>query len=155
MESNFDKTSKAYKANNKSKVLEKLRKSIISEQTNNKESAMNIDVKKLPEEAENPNEAAKLIKKMDKMIKISKNDILIIAYKQGKIFRKFKTNNRFISAVSAFKISKATISFKIAIVDFIGKYPRMEKSCISLYNLKNNFKIIKEVCQENASEFQY
>ena len=93
--------------------------------------------------------------KMDKMIKISKNDILIIAYKQGKIFRKFKTNNRFISAVSAFKISKATITFKIAIVDFIGKYPRMEKSCISLYNLKNNFKIIKEVCQENASEFQY
>ena len=56
MESNSDKTSKTYKAN-KSKVLEKLRKSIISKQTDNKESAMNINVKKLPEEAENPNEA--------------------------------------------------------------------------------------------------
>ena len=79
---------------------------------------------------------------------------MTIAYKQGKIFRKYKTNNKFISAVSAFKISKATTNFKIGIVDFIDKYPRMEKFCISLYYLKNNFRIIKEVCQENASEFQ-
>ena len=30
----------------------------------------------------------------------------------------------------------------------------MEKPSISLYYLKNNFKIIKEVCKENASEFK-
>ena len=134
--------------------MEKLRESITSEQTESKESAINVDVKKPLGEVENPDEAAKLIKKMDKMIKINKNYILIIAYKQGKIFRKFKTDNKCISAASAFKISKATINFKVGIVEFIDKYPRMEKSCISLHYLKNNFRIIKEVCQENASEFQ-
>ena len=33
-------------------------------------------------------------------------------------------------------------------------YPRMEKSGILLYYLKNNFKIMKEICKENASEFK-
>ena len=31
----------------------------------------------------------------------------------------------------------------------------MEKSYISLHYLKSNFRIIKEVCQENAREFQF
>ena len=58
------------------------------------------------------------------------------------------------SAVKTFKISKATINFRSGIVEFIGMYPRMEKSGISLYYLKNIFRIIKEVCKENASEFK-
>ena len=33
-------------------------------------------------------------------------------------------------------------------------YLRMEKSGISRYYLKNNFKIIKEVCKENAFEYK-
>ena len=49
------------------------------------------------------------------------------------MFRKFKTNNKFISAVSPFKISKTTINFEIGIVECIDKYPKMQKSCISLY----------------------
>ena len=109
----------------KSKILEKLRESITYEQTESKESIMNVDIKEPRKEVKNPDEAAKLIKKMDKMIKISKNNILIMAYKQGKIFRKFKADNKFISAVSRFKISKATINFKIGIVEFIDKYPKM------------------------------
>ena len=116
-------------------------------QTESKESAINVDVKELLEKVKNSDEAAKLIKKTDKMIKISKNDILMITYKQGKIFRNLKTDNKFISAVNTFKISKATINFKIGIVNFIDKYPRMEKPCISLYYLKNNFRIMNEVCQ--------
>ena len=78
----------------------------------------------------------------------------MIAYQQGKIFKKFKTNNKFISAVSAFKISKTTINFKIDIVKFIDMYPEMQTPCISLYYLKNNFRVIKEVCQKHASKFQ-
>ena len=138
----------------KSKILEKLRESITGEQIESKESVMNVDIKKPLENVENPAKAAKLIKKMDKMIKINKNNILIITYKQGKIFGKFKTDNKFISAVSAFKISKVKINFKIGIVEFIDKYPKMEKSYSSLYYLKNNFRIIEEVCQENVSDFQ-
>ena len=78
----------------------------------------------------------------------------MIAYEQGKIFKEFKNDSKFISTVSAFKISKTTINFKIDIGKFIDMYPKMETSCISLYFLKNNFRVIKEVCQEHASEFQ-
>ena len=58
----------------------------------------------------------------------------MIAYQQGKIFKKFITNNKFINAVTKFEISKATINFKIGVVKFIDEYP---KSCISLCYLKN------------------
>ena len=77
-----------------------------------------------------------------------------IADQQGEIFRKFKTDNKFISAVSAFKVIKTTINFKRDVVKFIDKYPKMQTSCISLYYLKNNFRVVKEVCQEHAGEFQ-
>ena len=51
-------------------------------------------------------------------------------------------------------IIKFAIVFKISIVKFVNKYSRMKKSSLSLYFLKNNFKIIKEICHENASEFK-
>ena len=111
-------------------------------------------IEELAKNIDNPDDAAKLIKKLDNLIKSKKNNILMIAYQQGEIFRRFKTNNKFISAISAFKISKATINFKIAIVKFIDMFPKMQTSCISLYYLKNNFRVIKEVCKDHASEFQ-
>ena len=82
---------------------------------------------------DNPDDAAELVKKINKMIKNKKNDILMLAYHQGIIFRKFKENNRFTSAVSKFEISKTNINFKIDIVKFIDKYPKMRTSCISLF----------------------
>ena len=91
---------------------------------------------------------------MDKMIKSNKNSVLIIAYEQGKIFKEFKTDNKFISAASVFKINKTTIDFKTDIVKFIDWYLKMQTSCISLNYLKNNFRVIKDVCQEHSSEFQ-
>ena len=77
------------------------------------------------EKVDNSDDAAELITKIDKMIKNKKNIILTLAYQQGIIFRKLKTNTRFTSAVSELKISKATINFKIDIVKFIDKYPKM------------------------------
>ena len=56
--------------------------------------------------------------------------------------------------MTEFDISKATINFKIDIVNFIDKYPKMRKSSISLFYLKSNFRIIRNICQEHASEFQ-
>ena len=152
IESNLGETRESYEIK-KSKILEKLHKSII-EQTDSKQSEMNVHVEKPLEDVKDLDEAVKLINGMDKMIKIKKNNTLTIARKQGEIFEKFKTNNKFISAVNAFNICKTTINFKIGIVEFISMYPKMEKSCIFLYYLKNNFKIIKEVCKENATKFQ-
>ena len=70
------------------------------------------------------------------------------------VFQKFKKDNKFVNAVTEFVISKTTINFKTDVVSFIDQYPGMRKSSISLFYLKNNFRMIKNVCQEHASEFQ-
>ena len=103
---------------------------------------------------DNHNDAIELVKKIDKLTKRSKNNILTLAYQQGKVFQKFRLNNKFLTAVTEFGFSKTTINFKVDILKFIETYPGMKKSCISLFYLKNNFRVIKNVCQEHASEFQ-
>ena len=60
----------------------------------------------------------------------------MLAYHQGIIFKKYKENNKFMSVVTEFKISKTTISFKKGIIKFIDDCPKMRKSCISLHYLK-------------------
>ena len=61
----------------------------------------------------------------------------------------------FMSAVAKFKIHKTTINFKIGIMKFIDDYSKMRKASISLHFLKNDFRVIKDICKENATEFQY
>ena len=131
-------------------VYEKLRDSLI----NSKEEIETKGLEKLIRTTNNPNDAIELVKKIDQLTKRSKNNILTLAYQQGKVFQKFRLNNKFLSAVTEFGISKTTINFKIDIVKFIETYPGMKKSCISLFYLKNNFRVIKNVSQEHASEFQ-
>ena len=58
------------------------------------------------------------------------------------------------SAVTDFKISKTTINFKIGIIKFVDDYPKIRKSSISLHFLKNNFRVVNDICKEYASEFQ-
>ena len=145
-ESGLDRTKESYRIK-KTKVLEKLRCSII-EPTESEGLETNVDIEKLSNDVKDADYAAKLINEMDKMISIA------IARKQGEIFKKFKTDNKFMSAVKKFNISKARINFKIGIVEFINTYLRMEKLGISLYYFTNNFRIIKEICKENASEFK-
>ena len=145
----YDETSNKNSVGNE-KILEKLCESVLSKQTNSE--GIEGLAKKLAENVKNPDDAAELIKKMDKT-KEKRNDILMIVYQQGKIFKRFKTDNKFINVVTIIEISKATINFKIAIVKFFDGYPKIKKSFISLYYLKNNFRVIKEVCQEHASEF--
>ena len=76
--------------------MEKLRESIMSEPIESKV------IKELAKNVDNPDDAAELIKKMDYMIKSKKNKILLIAYHQGEIFKRFKINDKFISVVTAF-----------------------------------------------------
>ena len=137
---------------NKDQVFKKLQDSLIKskeeEEIDTKGSEQSI------KNTDNPNDAFNLVKKIDKLIKCNKNNILTLAYQQGKVFQKFKKNNNFVNAVTEFEKSKATINFKIDIVNFIDRNPKMRKSSISLFYLKNNFRIIKFVCQEHASEFQ-
>ena len=146
----FDETRKQPRLS-KEYVYEKLRDSLI---INSKEEIETKGLEQLIRTIDNPKDAIELVKKLDKLTKCSKNNILVLTYQQGKVFQKFKSNNKFISAVTEFGISKTTINFKIDIVKFIENYPKMKKSCISLFYLKTNFRVIKNVCQEHASEFQ-
>ena len=130
------KGDKREKQNNKTVILEKLKESIMSKEEE-------IDVKSvegLAKNVDSTDDAAELIERIERIMKSKKNNILILSYyHQGIIFKKYKENKWFTSAVAKFKISKATINFKIVIIKFIDYYPKMRKSSISLYYLKNNF----------------
>ena len=101
-----------------------------------------------------PDDAVELIGRIKRIMKSKNNNILKLAYNQGIIFKKFKENSKFTSTVAKFEIKKATINFKIGMIKFIDDYPKMRKLSISLHFLKNNFRVIKDVCKEYSSEFQ-
>ena len=57
--------------------------------------------------------------------------------------------------VRQFGCSKSTIIFEIKILKLINKHPKVKNSSVSLNFFKNYLKLIKEICEENASEFEY
>ena len=85
-------------------------------------------IEDLASSVESPDDAAELISKIERVMKSKKNNILVLAYYQGIIFKKFKENSKFTSAVADLKISKATVNFKIGIIKFIDDDPKMRKS---------------------------
>ena len=91
---------------------------------------------------------------MEKIIRGKKSNILWIAYQQGQIFEKYKANENFTDTIKKLGTSKSSILFTISIVKFVNKCLRMKISKRLLHFLKNNFKIFKEICHENASEFK-
>ena len=139
---------KREKQNNKTAILGKLMKSIMSEEVDGE------GIEDLPGNVDTSDDAARLVGRIEPIMKSKKNNILILAYHQGVIFKKCKENSNFTGAVANLKIAKVTINFKIGIVTFLDDYRKMRTSSVSLHFLKNNFRIIKEVCREQASEFQ-
>ena len=136
------------KENNKTTIFEKLMESIMSEEVESE------GIEDISRNVNNFDDAVKLVGRIERIIKSKKNNILILAYHQGLIFKKIKENINFTGAVSNLKIGKTTINFKIGIIKFSDDYPKMRKSSVSLHFFKNNFKIIKEFCGEHSSEFQ-
>ena len=133
---------------NKTTILAKLKESIMSE-----EGLDSKGVEDLSKRVDSPDDVAELIERIEHIRKSKKNNILTLAYHHG-IIKNYKENSRFTSGVAKFKISKTTINIKIGIIKFIDDYPKMRKPSISLHFLKNNFRVIKDVCKESSSEFQ-
>ena len=104
------------------------------------------------EEVQDPEEAAMVIQKYEHIIKTKKTGIISTAYRQGKVFKKFKDKEKFITLVSRLGIHKNTIIFKINIFKLCERYPKLLKSSIGLGIFKNYHKDIKTVCMENAQE---
>ena len=105
------------------------------------------------EEVQSPEEAAEVIKQYENIIRTKKKGITCNAYYQGKVFKKIKDKEKFIRLVNQLKIHKTTIIFKIDIYKLSEKHPKLLKSSIGLGFLKNYYKDIKEICNENAKEF--
>ena len=110
------------------------------------------ELNKQAEEVQDPEEAAKVIQKYEN-IKTKKKGIISIAYHQGKVFKKFKDKEKFITLVSRLGIHKNTIIFKINVFKLCERHPKLLKSSIGLGFFKNHHKDIKEICMENAQEF--
>ena len=89
------------------------------------------------EKIEKPEDAAAIIKQYEDIILAKKKNITSIAYQEGKVFKRFKEEEKFIKLVSEFKLHKSTIIFKINILNLIDKHPKLVKSSVTLGFLKN------------------
>ena len=139
------KTKRLSKQEIKNQLLESI---IINEVVESEE------LKKEAEEIQQPEEAAKVIKQDEDIIKIKKKGIISIAYYQGKIFKRFKEKEKFIKLVSQLGIHKNTIIFKINVFKLCERYPKLLRSSIGLGFFKNYHKDIKTVCRKNEKDFQ-
>ena len=131
---------------------DEVKKELIESMVNN-EFAETDELNKQVEEVQKPEDAADLIKQYKNIIRTKKKGIMNIAFHQGKVFKKFKDKEKFITLVNKLGIHKTTIIFKINIFKLCEKYPKLLKSLIGLGFLKNYFQDIKEICNENAKEF--
>ena len=135
----------------KSEIKKELEDSIANDNKNE-----NTDIEQMAKNCtESKEDAVKIIHEIEEIVRNKKSDIAWLAYHQRKIFRKFRSKERFFSdMVSKFKVTKSTIVFKIALSRLIDDYPKIKDSSLSLHYFKKNLKLIKEVCKENASEFK-
>ena len=90
------------------------------------------DLNKEAEETQDLEEAAKVIKRYEHIIKTKNKGIINVAYHQRQVFKRFKENEKFARLVSELGIHKATIIFRINVFKLCKKYPKLLKSSIGL-----------------------
>ena len=112
------------------------------------------DLNKEAEKTQDPEEAAKIVKRYEGIIKKKKKGISNVAFYQGQIFKRFKEKEKFAELVSELEIRKTTTIFKINVFKLCKKYPKLLKSSIGLGFFKNYHKGIKAICEENEKDFQ-
>ena len=97
--------------------------------------------------------AAEVVQKCQSIIWTKKKGIIRIAYHQGKVFKKFKDKEKFITLSNKLGIHKTTIIFKINIFRMCERHSKLLKSSIGLGFFKTHYKDIREICNENEQEF--
>ena len=106
------------------------------------------------ERVEKPEDAADIIKRYKGILRTKRKGIISVVYHQGKVFSRFRKKEKFVRLVANFKIHKNTKIFKINIFKLIVKHSKLMKSSVTLSFLKNYFKDIKRICQQNSSTFE-
>ena len=116
-----------------------------------------VEIEELNERAERvekPEDAADIISEYEEILRAKKKCIIMVAFYQGKIFKRFKEKEKFQERVGKLKIHKSTIIFKINVFKLIEKYPKLMRPSITLTFLKNYLKDIKKVCEDHLSDFK-
>ena len=139
----------------KTKRLNKdeIKKQLIESITINKA----VEIEELNEGAERvekPEDVADVIKQYYEILRTKTKGIISVGFYQGKAFKRVKEKEKFIQIVGKLKIHRSTIVFKINVFKLIEKHPKLMKSSVTLTFLKNCFKHIKQICEENSSEFE-
>ena len=111
------------------------------------------NLNKEAEDTQDPEEAAKIFKRYEDIIKTKNKRIINVAYHQGQVFKRFKEKEKFAKLVSELGIHKTTIIFRINVFKLCKKYPKLLKSSIRLEFFKNYHKDIKAICEENEKNF--
>ena len=112
------------------------------------------ELNKKADKAEKPEDVAAIIKQYEDIICTKNKNIMSIAYHQGKVFKRIKDKENFTKLVNKFKVHESTMIFKINIFNLIDKHPKLMKSSVTLGFLKNCYKDIKQLCNENSNEFE-
>ena len=112
------------------------------------------ELNKKADKAEKPEDVAAIIKQYEDIICTKNKNIMSIVYHQGKVFKRFKDKENFTKLVNKFKVHESTMIFKINIFNLIDKHPKLMKSSVTLGFLKNCYKDIKQLCNENSNEFE-
>ena len=106
------------------------------------------DLNKEAEEVQDPEKAAKIIKRYEDIIKTKRKGIINVAYHQGQVFKRFKEKEKFAKLVSELGIHKTTIIFKINVFKLCKKYPKLLKSSIGLGFLKIIIRPLKQFARK-------
>ena len=140
--------SKKIKRLSKSEIKKQLLESITINEVVESE-----ELNKKAEDIQEPEEAVEVIKQYKYIIKTKKKGLISIAYYQGKVFTRFKENEKFIKLVSQLGIHKNTIIFKI-VFKLCERYPKLLRSSIGLGFFKNYHKYIQAVCKGNEEDLR-
>ena len=111
------------------------------------------NLNKEAEDTQDPEEAAKIFKRYEDIIKTKNKRIINVAYHQGQVFKRFKEKEKFAKLVGELGYHKTTIIFRINVFKLCKNYPKLLKSSIRLEFFKNYHKDIKAICEENEKKF--
>ena len=110
------------------------------------------NLNELAEKEEKLEDAPNTIKQYESL-RTKRKGIISVAYYRGKLFKCSKEKEKIIQMVSKWKIHKSTVISKINIFKLIQKHPKLIKSSVTTF-LKNYLTDIKQICEENSSEFE-
>ena len=112
-------------------------------------------VNEVVQEPEEPEEAAKVIKQYEDIIKTKKKGIINIGYNQGLVFKRSKVKEKFIKLFSQIGIPKDTVTVKINALKLCEKHPKLLRSSTGLGFFKNYHKQLKQFARKMKKILRY